>query len=749
MTRPGAPAPLFVDADGWRLLVAPDAGGNWTLSGESRDGPEEPRALLAVRSPLVSGAGLRLTTRASRVTGAGGSLRIQGQDEVDGGGGCRWEVAFAPVDSGPLVRVDLALAFDAEAELVPDRDPQGDPAVIVWVMETDRLDVRQTFDWHKTLLRFPTRNGQGVRGNDLAAVYLYDPVARAQTVVHFDLSRAAWFADLRGFTRYDTGLVVRQTQQGPVRYGVGLYGAQGPAAPFRPGELRLTWYVGTQGRAASPTAWEALEVLVDWLAPVFAPAVPIADPSWKDIAAGTVEDVMRPETTVRVAGLTGQRAYVAGSSRVWGTVEDSFELMTQVDVALPALLYLRLHPDPRLAAHVDTLLDSLTRFWRRDFGYLTNTFPWTPGADERIDTWYLLENALIKCGWIALLTGRRDLQAAVIASLRWARALAHQCNHLFPLFCRGKTASPVAQSLNVSAGGLYAYGAVVGYRLDGGRDLLAEAASALTAMHSAPVELLHHEPQQLGFAALAAMELSRLEPDPRWRRMADDFLRAQLAMAYWHEDVLASAAGYRVQGGFQACASILYPAMKENVESIVPWVALMRMGEPAPVAVMLRVLAAQRANNAYFYPRFLPAGTFTDGGGCPSIPLENLAMAEPSGAVGEVGQEVYGAGEGLFMHLIFDALARSEHPGVLVASLDVLDLERPTYPPSARSFLLARLGPERVAARIRFFALDPRTTYRIAPGAASPRSGAALMEEGVDVELSGERPVRLELTPES
>lgn len=738
-----------IDANTWRLVLAPDATGDWALSGEVRDAPDGPRAFLTVPSPLLSGAGLHLSAKTPDVTHLGAGLRVRGQDETDTGARYCWEATLAPVPDSLLVRVDLVLAFDSDAVLVPACDPQGDPAVIMWLMETDRLDVRQAFDWHKTLLRFPTRNSQGVRGNDLAAVYLYDPTAQAETVLHFDLSHADWFATLKGFMRYDTGLVVRQTQQGPVRYGVGLYGAQGPGDRFLPGTLRLTWYLGARHRDRSPTSWEALQVLMDWLTPLAPAPSEVAVPSWGAIARGTVHDVVRPEATIRVHNVLGQRAYVAGSSQVWGTAEGSFELMTQVDVALPALLYLRLHPEPRLAAHVDELLASLARFWRSDFGYLTNTFPWTAGTDERIDTWYFLENALIKCGWIALLTGRQDLAAAVLASLQWARGLAHRSAYLFPLFCQGQTGSPTAQSLNLSAGGLYAYGAIVGHRLGGERSLLVEAELALRTMHRAPVELLHHEPQQLGFAALAAEELFRLTDERQWRAMADDFLRAHLAMAYWHEDAVASAAGYRVQGGFQACASILYPAMKENVEAIVPWIPLLRHATPEPMQPMLRILAAQRSHNAFFYPVYLPAGTFEDARGCPSIPLENLAMSEPSGAVGEVGQEVYGAGEGLFMHLIFDALAWPEHSDALVLSLDLLNLTQLDYPPPARSFLAAASGTARVTTHIRFAALNPALDYRVALGRGQRllRSGASLMSGGIKVNLSPDAPLRLDLTP--
>jgi hypothetical protein len=49
----------------------------------------------------------------------------------------------------------------------------------------------------------------------------------------------------------------------------------------------------------------------------------------------------------------------------------------------------------------------------------------------------------------------------------------------------------------------------------------------------------------------------------------------------------------------QACASILYPAFKENVEAILPWTGVMKRG--IVFEGLLRFMDQQRRNNFYFF----------------------------------------------------------------------------------------------------------------------------------------------------
>jgi hypothetical protein len=192
--------------------------------------------------------------------------------------------------------------------------------------------------------------------------------------------------------------------------------------------------------------------------------------------------------------------------------------------------------------------------------------------------------------------------------------------------------------------------------------LLDEAEQALTTLIRAPLQLLYHEPQELAFAALAAAMLPELGLNPRWTARARDLLHAQLRMAYWVEDPLATRSGYQVRGGFQACAGLLYPAFKENVESILPWTGVLRRLDLDPL--LLTFMDLQRRHNRSF---FAPGA---------HIPFEDLGTLELGPGVGRLGQEIYGAGEVFWSALCFDAVAHAEDPEICVVWLDALEAWR-------------------------------------------------------------------------
>ena len=187
--------------------------------------------------------------------------------------------------------------------------------------------------------------------------------------------------------------------------------------------------------------------------------------------------------------------------------------------------------------------------------------------------------------------------------------------------------------------------------------------------------------------------------DRRWRR-GRSVRPGSAADALLGEDPEATAGGYAVRGMFEACASLLYPALKENVEAILPWTGCCGRGadrrscspghKPRPPA-QLRVLrgAASTARRR-----------------CRAMdPYENLGTTELPGT-GSIGKEIYGAGEVFWAYLLFEAMARADDPAILVVNTDLLEA--------------ASLRGERMARR-RFLVYNPtgtpRTFHLIRPGA--------------------------------
>jgi hypothetical protein len=323
----------------------------------------------------------------------------------------------------------------------------------------------------------------------------------------------------------------------------------------------------------------------------------------------------------------------------------------------------------------------LPGFVRPELDFVANGFPARQG-DTFMDTWYFLENALIKLPWVAHLTQSEPLRNMFGRALVGARRLAQNCSYVFPLFADASDWRMRGSLLNPGVSGLYAAGCVLGSQLFGKPQWLIEAANALEALHTLPPHMLTHEPQQLSFGAAAAMYLAHsgeFGSDERWHQMAADLVRLSLRMGYWGSD--PAVPFYDARGMFQACASLCYPAYKENIETLLPWSELLRednherTGFDRGLTWLMAAFAnLARCHNYAFFDPYLPSELRR--GPCAFIPYEDLATSEfPHAAT--LGKELYGAGEVFWSALLFDALGSvdSGNADVLCLSLDVPALD--------------------------------------------------------------------------
>jgi hypothetical protein len=134
----------------------------------------------------------------------------------------------------------------------------------------------------------------------------------------------------------------------------------------------------------------------------------------------------------------------------------------------------------------------------------------------------------------------------------------------------------------------------------------------------------------------------------------------------------------------QAAASILYPAFKENVEAILPWTGIMKRG--IVFEGLLRFMDQQRRNNFYFFENCAGGREKTV---MANIPFENLGTLELGGQTGTVGKEIYGAGESIWMYLMFEALGKVSDRELMLVYLDLLDVaEAKSFPRQPLNFVL-------------------------------------------------------------
>jgi hypothetical protein len=626
------------------------------------DGDWKPATLAG--TPLVMGSSFPL--RSSRIQRASDSLKIEGGATAHGVEGQAVEYAWnaeiraLSQSPAPWFRVQLTLHLSAPLRL--QRCPRIEPQIVFWLDSTSTLMEGQSGSWRRVTLSQPTRNSLGTFGNDLPAVYLLDQTSGVESMMYFDMSDMAWMSteNLPRFLVYRCSTRSEIGPDGTQRLGIGLFADQSTGDVLPAGEIRFSYYFLQRRQEHLLTEQQAVDRWMTALLPLFEEklAWPRCARTWKEFAAGTVQDLQQTGSTrVEANGHSGLSAYVKDSSKIWKQPANNFELMTVADVLWPSLLYLRLNPSDTFQSECNQLLADLPDFYHSDTHSISNDFVRT--AQERADSWYPFENALVKYPTIGMLAGSKDLTDTFLDSFQRAEEFAHQCNYLFPIYYQVANLQAEGAGTNYAIGGLYAWSAILAHQLTHDQRYLEEARRAIQVLYTVPGDRLFHEPQELAYGALAAAELGM-------RSEATYLLFEQLRMFYWYSDPAQN--NHDVRGMVQAAASILYPAFKENVEAILPWTGVMKRG--IVLEGLLRFMDQQRRNNFYFFQN-CSAGSAQS---MAFIPFENLGTLELGGQTGNVGKEIYGAGECLWMYLMFEALGQSSDREMLLVNLDLLDI---------------------------------------------------------------------------
>jgi hypothetical protein len=684
---------LRVEHDGQRLEVTRDRDERVRLFLSVRDPAEREgwRRVSHVPSALLEGPSFDLRLRRWTIArAAAGRVEVRlagwapGRDLARAKREHTWTARLTAARGDAWFWIDLAVRLPAGLRL--RRRGLGEPAIVIWLDRYETLSETQWHDWRRTIVGAPTTNCQGTPGNDLPAGYRYEPDRRAELLLYVDMSRTDWMSNdnMCRFRDYRIGRVLDQASR---RDGFGLAARSSSGDRVAPGTLRMRYALRVADRPEQPTAWEALETLIGCLMPALEPA---ASPPlrWDRMARGTLDDLRRDAACWhQIRGVGGHPAYARDRARE--RQHDSLELMTQLDVAWPLAAWSVLGAEDEAAAsageHLARLRPMLDLFHRPEIDFVSNSWPRpdTDGSAEVVDSWYPFWNALVKLPCLARVSADAKLRAMADDALRGATRLAHRCGYNFPLFYDAERLQAVGSATNFGVAGFYACGHLLAAP-EG--EHVAEAARALRAMHAQRLEQLYHEPHQLSFAALAAAELAARRPEEaaEWRGVARDFVNAQLRLNYWTADPYARSLGVDNRGMTQACASILYPAFKENVETVLPYPALAAaLPELAPR--LLPWVDLQRCHDRFFFDEHLPPDLRSGDGSGGHIPYENLSLLEQTGTFGALGKELYGAGEVVWLYLLTEARAIGvDRAGRVDPSALVLDLDAVTLAPTSR-----------------------------------------------------------------
>lgn len=685
------PAFTTLECGDQQLRVSPE-GTRFAFQNFLRTGNQwKPATLPAVS--VVTGPSFPLLT--SRVTRQSSTVVFEGTGAAQGldGGSLEygWNAEIKAQNHGgkaPWFRFRTTLHLPTPLRL--RHALQVEPQIIIWLNSISMLMEGQAGSWRRVILHQPTRNSLGAWGNDLPALYCLDQNLGVETMMYFDISEMGWMSmeNLPRFLVYRCSNTSHIERDGTQRLGVGLIAEQATGDVLPAGDVRFTYWLLQRPVAALLDERQAVTRWMQALIPLFAEKLdwPSCAGTWKDSAAGTIQDLQdKSLAQIEVNGHTGLRAYVKGSSQLWQQAPDDFELMTVTDVLWPALLYLRLHPSAAFERECDQLLADLPNFYRGDTHSISNNF--RRRENERADSWYPFENGLIKYPTIGSLAGSSQITDHFLDAFQTAQELAHQYNYLFPIYYRVSSMEAEGAGTNYAVNGLYAWSALIAQRLSGEQRYREEAQRAISALCTVPSEQLFHEPQELAYGALAAAELGLHDK-------AIYLLYEQLRMFYWYSD--PSQRSHDVRGMVQAAASILYPAFKENVEAILPWTGIMKRG--IVLEGLLRFMDQQRRNNFFFFEGCSESHRT---GAMRFIPMENLGTLELGGQTGNVGKEIYGAGECIWMYLMFEGLGRVSDRELMLVNLDLLDtVDTTKFPAQELSFILYNPTTEMRSAEV-------------------------------------------------
>jgi hypothetical protein len=698
---------LSIDAGSQQLRIAP-IGSPLSFQNFLRIGSEwKPATLAGV--PFVTGASFPLVTE--RVKRSGSSVRCEGSAEAESIEGkslkYEWNAEISPLaGEQPFPWIHLRTTLKLPAPLKLQQTSGVEPQIIMWLSSNSTLMEGQSGSWRRVLLSQPTRNSLGTAGNDLPAVYLLDQNLGVETMLFFDMDDMSWMSaeNLPRFLVYRCSSISRFDKDGTQRQGIGLLADQATGNVLPAGEINFSYWLLQRPLTRLITEQEAVSRWIEALLPLFEEKLswPSCATSWAQFAAGTVRDLQDKEATVaEAAGHRGLRAYVKESSQIWKQSGDNFELMTLADVLWPSLLYLRLHPSPGFEAECKDLLSDLPGFYSPATRSISNDFK--RPVDERADSWYPFENGLIKYPMIGSLSGSKEITGHFLEAFGAAQKMAQQYNYLFPIYYQVGTLRAEGAGTNYAVGGLYAWAGILAHKLTGDGHYLEEARRAVRVLYTVSADRLFHEPQELAYGALAAAELG-MHTECKY------LLFEQLRMFYWFSD--PSQKSHEIRGMVQAAASILYPAFKENVEAILPWTGIMKRG--IVFDGLLRFMDQQRRNNFYFFQNCSGARANKS---TPFIPFENLGTLELGGQTGNVGKEIYGAGESLWMYLMFEALGKVDDRELMLVNLDLLDItDAGQFPSQKLDFILFNPTPVTRSAVITIPAARERTARLTANG---------------------------------
>jgi hypothetical protein len=543
--------------------------------------------------------------------------------------------------------------------------------------------------WFMTAISNPTKWNDDAHGNDMPATYLYDAYKKAEFMLFFDMTAMSWmsFDNVARFLNYRCGYK-RRYQPQPAA-AVGLYAEGFSGHTFPAGKQRFAYSISAEPRAQTPTEHDAVQRLVERCLPLL-PARsdwPARATDWRDFARRCAQDLMS-------AGHVWRRDrdgnefilnYVDAHSPAWKEAIEArgrpFDMNqpcfeSALWSAHPLSVLCRIEREPlfeRLNERLASFMDRMVKAGNTPLAAATDDAP--RGSWQHFYTIeQMFQVARFRNDEALLREIRRETDQVIVP-------LTRKMQYLLPL-CFGKRSLAQAGAGDThSLLGTYASLMFDLHEWTGEGSYLIEAKRALRVNAKLPVNTVHQEVFLLGMGVHAATRLavSQTEDRDEFTGIARYLLAQTLRMLHWFNDrTTPETRAINTLGMFQACATISYPALFENIETlarIAPALRLLGADQS-----LLRVFDHARKNNFYFFPQCLPATSSVESSEqyaqpLKYVPLENIGILEGPPPT-TVGAEIYGAGWTFRAYLLWEAFGRCRDRDLMLLNLDQFDERR-------------------------------------------------------------------------
>ena len=533
--------------------------------------------------------------------------------------------------------------------------------------------------WFMTNIANPTKWNDDARGNDMPATYLFDAYLKAEFMMFFDMTAMSWMsrANTGRFLNYRCGYKRRYQPLPAGALGLHLDGFCGKTIPA--GHIRFVYYVTAAPRAETPTDQEAVLWLVERCLPLLPPrsAWPTRATSWRDVAQKCAQDLMTDHVWHTRADVDGEYMlnYVDAHSLAWkeaiearGNKFDMDQpcLESAVWGAHPLAVLSRIDHEPLYAQ----LLDRASKFMARMVS--ADRTPLAVAKDDSPrGTWqhvYIVEQMF----QVARFAGDEALLKRIRVEVDlFIIPFARRMQFFFPLSFGKKSLVKRGSGDAHSVLGIYASLMLDLHEWTGEHGYLAEAQRAVRVHHQLPVNTVHQEIFMLAMGAHAAARLAALAGEAEFAPICRYLVAQTLRMLHWFDDrTTDDARNVHTLGMSQACATISYPAIFENVETLARLAPTLKL--LAPDESLLRVFDHARRNNFYFLPHVLGGH---DELPLRYVPLENIGILEGPPPT-SVGAEVYGAGWVFRAALLWESFGRCADREIMVLNCDAFDERR-------------------------------------------------------------------------